>query len=259
MTEIANEKARRFISTLGKHSLTIYAVAQAAAVSEGTLRAFRDTPGRVPTLRVIMDVTDAVCRLARAAHPGEDYDFKPEYVFGSDLFREGRIAAFLETVPSRTETITHRAPQGISDRVEIKGEQTRRDSRRLPVRGVAEGGDDGAFNFTSGEIDQVLCPPGVIGEKGLYALYVVGDSMEPRYMAGDLVYVSPNRPSRVGDDVVIEVVEDGERLAFIKRLIKRDDKGVHLQQFNPPAELTWRRSAITTLHRIFTLNELYGV
>src|SRR3546814_12355143 len=43
-------------------------------------------------------------------------------------------------------------------------------------------------------------PPSIDSNRKSYALYITGESMEPRYRAGDLVYVDPRRAPSIGED-----------------------------------------------------------
>lgn len=117
----------------------------------------------------------------------------------------------------------------------------------LPVLGVAMGGDDATFEF-NGQIGEYVGRPSCLQTVGdAYALYVTGESMEPRYFAGEIVYVNPHRPPAPGDFVVVEL-RDGR--AMVKRLVRRTADGVILAQYNPPAQLELARRDIVRMHRI---------
>ena len=66
--------------------------------------------------------------------------------------------------------------------------------RDLPIMGAVRGGADG-FYFNEGEPKEyVVRPANLAGSSNAFALFVDGDSMEPRYFAGEVLYVNPNRP-----------------------------------------------------------------
>lgn len=97
-------------------------------------------------------------------------------------------------------------------------------------------------------------------EKNIYALYVVGDSMEPRYDEGDLVFVHMDRPPTIGCDVVVQV-KDGEDepiTAYIKTLKRRTAKTLYLEQYNPKDVMEVPLSTVKSVHKILTTNEIYG-
>ena len=64
----------------------------------------------------------------------------------------------------------------------------------VPVYGVAVAGDAGDFSFNGERIDTARRPPGLAGRAGVFAIYVVGDSMEPWRKPGDLLYLDQHRP-----------------------------------------------------------------
>src|SRR5262249_26816986 len=61
----------------------------------------------------------------------------------------------------------------------------------IPVYGHAMGGKDGEFVLNGNQVSEVLAPPNLSHVPDAYAVYVVGDSMEPRYFAGETVFVNP--------------------------------------------------------------------
>ena len=129
----------------------------------------------------------------------------------------------------------------------------------ISVRGTAQGGPQGAFVLTGDDIDYVRCPPRLATAQGTYALFIEGDSMTPRYEPGELIFVSPRRPARIGDDVVI-IRRDGagEQCASIKRLLKRGGEEVVAEQFNPPIEIRFAATDIEAIHLVLRMVDLYG-
>src|SRR5262249_44100415 len=61
----------------------------------------------------------------------------------------------------------------------------------IPVYGHALGGKDGGFILSGNRVSEVLAPPNLAHVPDAYAVYVVGESMEPRYFAGETVFVNP--------------------------------------------------------------------
>lgn len=131
----------------------------------------------------------------------------------------------------------------------------------VPVYGTAAGSAKGAFQLEDAIIDRVRRPPGLIGAADVYAIYVMGDSMEPMIAAGELRFVHPHRPVQVGDVVILQV-RDGKNepiQAYIKKLVRRTDGKVVLKQFNPERELTFDAKSVVALHKVLTMNDLFGV
>jgi len=123
---------------------------------------------------------------------------------------------------------------------------------RIPAYGQAVGGRDGEFILNGNRIVDVLAPPSLLGVPDAYAVYVVGDSMEPRYFAGEAVFVNPRLPVRRGDFVVAQIaVEDGEPPhAYIKRFVARDARTLRLEQFHPKKTLEFPVGRVISVHRI---------
>lgn len=131
----------------------------------------------------------------------------------------------------------------------------------VPVLGTAAGSLEGAFQLEQGlPIDHVRRPPGIATAVDVYAIYVAGDSMAPRFDEGELIYVSGKRPARPGDYVVVQTSEeDGEITAWCKRLVRRDTKSIVVEQFNPPKTFEISARAAIAVHRVLTTNDLFGV
>jgi phage repressor protein C with HTH and peptisase S24 domain len=119
--------------------------------------------------------------------------------------------------------------------------------RDLPVMGAVKGGSEG-FYFNEGEPKEYVPRPATLaGASNGFALYVDGDSMEPRYFAGELVYVTPNRPLTRGCFVAVEL-KDGQ--GFIKQFLKRSDELVVLRQLNPAKDIRLQARDVKQLYRI---------
>lgn len=125
----------------------------------------------------------------------------------------------------------------------------------IPVYGHAVGGKDGQFVLNGNKVADILAPPSLSGIPEAYAVYVVGDSMEERYFAGEVVFVNPRLPVRQGNFVVAQVRETGGAhgeapSAYVKRFISMDDKRLRLEQTNPKKYLDFPRERVVSVHRI---------
>ena len=137
----------------------------------------------------------------------------------------------------------------------------------LPVLGVTLGGRDddrGPDFWLNGEtVSHVARPRKLEGRTNVFALYVDGDSMEPKDRARDLVVVEKANPAP-GDDVVIELKparsDDAEHdnPSFLKQLVARRGSFVTVRQFNPPKEIEFDLKEIKNLFRVIPLKELMG-
>lgn len=123
---------------------------------------------------------------------------------------------------------------------------------RIPVYGQAIGGVDGRFVFNGQKIADVLAPPAVAGVRDAYAVYVVGESMEPRYKAGETAFVHPYIPVRRGDFVVVQIQgDDGDApFGYIKEFVSMDERRLRLKQLNPAETLEFPRKAVISVHKI---------
>ncbi|WP_254658821.1 S24 family peptidase [Ruegeria sp. TM1040] len=95
--------------------------------------------------------------------------------------------------------------------------------------------------YEKGDGPQVECPPG-IGPHGVVAVEVEGDSMEPVYSAGDLLFYSRNGHDSVPDDVVGYkcVCEDADGMGWVKQVKAGDEPGLfHLISLNPTGANMW--------------------
>lgn len=127
------------------------------------------------------------------------------------------------------------------------------DFSRVPIRGQAMGGKDGALTFnTDQNMGDILAPPILNGVPGAYAVYVVGDSMLERYRHGEVVFVHPFQPYRKDDDVVVQIaMGDGEPpCGWVKRFVSMDSKTLKVRQLNPKKILTFKRGMVISIHKI---------
>lgn len=135
--------------------------------------------------------------------------------------------------------------------------------RDVPVLGTAAGSAIGGydFRFEGGVIDYVRRPPALVGAKDIYAIFVTGSSMDPEHRAGDLRFVNPHRPPALGDTVIIQVRtrDEGETEAYIKRLVRRTGDRIMAAQLNPEATIEFKAPTVVAIHKVLSLNELFGV
>lgn len=109
-------------------------------------------------------------------------------------------------------------------------------------------------------IDYAPRPPALRNSRNIYAIFVLNDSMHPAYESGALVYVSPDKPARAGDYVIVQVrTPQGDIEALFKRLKRQDDHVLVLTQYNPAKDIKIPQANVVALHRAYSLNELVGV
>lgn len=94
------------------------------------------------------------------------------------------------------------------------------------------------MTITPDPIEWVTRPDNLAHVKNAFGVYVVGDSMEPRYEQGDLITVHPTKPPSNGADVLVLASHPtGETAALVKRLVKVTPSHWIVRQFNPPGEM----------------------
>jgi len=104
-------------------------------------------------------------------------------------------------------------------------------TRKVPLMSLLQAGGFGktADPYQAGDpFDWLLCPARC-GPR-TFALKVYGESMEPRYQNGDIIYVDPDVSPTYGSDVVVRL--DNSNEATFKRLVI-EGKRRYLKPLNP--------------------------
>ena len=108
------------------------------------------------------------------------------------------------------------------------------------------------------EVDRVRRPPILSHVADAYAVFVIGDSMEPLHPHGAVRAVHPHRPAAKGDTVVVyttnHAADPGQ--VYIKTLLSQSGEEVALQQLNPPATIRIPRKYVTALHKVLSYDEM---
>ncbi|MEQ3625952.1 MAG: S24 family peptidase [Celeribacter sp.] len=95
--------------------------------------------------------------------------------------------------------------------------------------------------YEKGDGPQVEAPAG-LPTHGVVAVEVEGDSMEPVYSAGDLLFYTRHTSDGVPDDVIGHrcVCEDEDGMAWVKQVKPGSEPGLfHLISINPGAITKW--------------------
>lgn len=142
-------------------------------------------------------------------------------------------------------------------------------ARDLPVFASAQAGPDGMM-VSYDPIEWIERPAPLAGVPDAFAMYVVNDSMEPRYRQGDLLLIHPQRPVRPGKDVLVisrdnlpaeadaalspdealSLQADDEHSAWIKQLVRMEPGQVVLRQLNPARDFALPRHRVAGLHLV---------
>jgi Helix-turn-helix domain len=119
--------------------------------------------------------------------------------------------------------------------------------RDLPVLGTVRG-DGNGFLFNAGAPTEfVERPANLRGVFNGFALYMDGDCMEPRYYAGELLTVNPNRPLTRHCFVAVELATG---LGLIRQFLRRTETELVLHQFSPAKDLHLKSAEVKRVCRI---------
>ena len=122
----------------------------------------------------------------------------------------------------------------------------------IPIRSAARGGGEQEMFLEDGPIGYTARPNNLVGVRGAYAIYMVGDSMEPRYQQGWLLHVNPFKPPTRGRDVV---VYKSDKAALIKQFVRWDGDALVLRQLNPDSELRIPRGEVGECHLVVGVDQ----
>jgi phage repressor protein C with HTH and peptisase S24 domain len=118
---------------------------------------------------------------------------------------------------------------------------------RIPIRSGARGGIDHEMFLEDGPIGYTSRPANLSGVRSAYAIYMVGDSMVPRYEPGWLLHINPFKPPTRGRDVV--VYKEGQ-VVLIKQFVGWEGDTLVLRQLNPPDTLRIPRTQVRECHLV---------
>jgi len=131
----------------------------------------------------------------------------------------------------------------------------------IPIMGTAAGSAIGSFVIEGGPVDFTYRPPGLAQARDIYAIYIAGNSMSPAHNPGDLRFVNPHKPHRVGDDVIIQT-KNGEGKAIeasIGRFKSKDSEFITIEKLNPTnTQVKFKVEFTIAIHRVLTTNELFA-
>ena len=125
--------------------------------------------------------------------------------------------------------------------------------RDLPVLSVFREGSDG-FWFAEGDAKEfVERPANLRGVANAFALYADGETMQPRYFAGELLFVNPNRPITSNCFVAIEM---GDGRGHVRQFLRRTHDGIFVRRLHPDNEQRLAASDVKRMYRITGSAEL---
>lgn len=124
-----------------------------------------------------------------------------------------------------------------------------KEHRLVPVVGEVKGGDDGfleELQYPVGHGEGSVEYP--TADRSAYALRVRGDSMHPRYRAGEFIVVTPSIEAQPSDDVVV-ALKDGRKLLKVLNWVQ--DGEIQLLSINNHfGPLTLQLSDVDFVHLV---------
>ncbi|CAO3407431.1 XRE family transcriptional regulator [Azospirillum largimobile] len=123
----------------------------------------------------------------------------------------------------------------------------------MPVRAAARGGVDQEMFLEDGPIDWIARPDYLKNARDPYAMYVVGESMMPRFRPAQLLHVNPHKPPAPGAGVV---VVKRNKAVLVKEFVRRGPEAVVLREYQPAdREFAVPLEELDTLHTVVGLQE----
>jgi phage repressor protein C with HTH and peptisase S24 domain len=202
-----------------------------------------EATGAKETVRKILDGTSKNPRIDTIIKIAEVLNVTPQYLMGDD-----------EPAQANSQGVRSKAAPELPARQDMPLD--------VPVMGTAAGSHlRGAFELGSGVVDYVRRPSTLNGSRDVYALYVEGSSMEPQYFPGDLIYVHPHKPPRTGDIVVVQCknADHEPTEATLGVFRKKSGQFVTIGKRNPVADIDIAIETVKSIHKVLSVNELFGV
>ena len=122
----------------------------------------------------------------------------------------------------------------------------------IPIRSAARGGGEQEMFLGDGPIGYTPRPSNLGGVRDAYAIYMIGDSMEPRYEQGWLLHINPFKPPTRGRDVVVYKTDQA---VLIKQFLRWDSDTLVLRQLNPSQELRIPRDEVQECHLVVGVDQ----
>jgi phage repressor protein C with HTH and peptisase S24 domain len=123
----------------------------------------------------------------------------------------------------------------------------------VPVLG-ARGGVRGAeLVFADDDcIEWTFAAPGLDKAQGIYAAYVPGGEMMPRYRPGEMVWINPNKPVKQGDDVLVKLKDGKSRrmIGIIREFVAWEEQAVLLKMYNPAKDDRYAEEDVASIDLI---------
>jgi transcriptional regulator with XRE-family HTH domain len=153
---------------------------------------------------------------------------------------------------SRLQKLLGISPPAATDEERVLARRAFDRRSRLPVVGTPAPGDEERILIDALPRGEILAPPQLEGVEGAKAVYVRGRAMEPRYYAGEIVYLNPSRPPNPGDFVFLTVREPSfpAGVGYIRQFAGADLVSIRTYTINPRREELIPRQAVIEIATI---------
>ena len=121
----------------------------------------------------------------------------------------------------------------------------------LPIMSLSIGGREGRYILTGDMGEYIARPPQLEGVQKAYALYIQDQSMEPRFLKGEIVYIHPGKPSSIGDFVCLTLNQiKGNTEIEIGQLVEQENTYVCILKSGQNNKIKFKTSDIAKLDTI---------
>jgi phage repressor protein C with HTH and peptisase S24 domain len=142
-------------------------------------------------------------------------------------------------VTNETDLLLHRPPAVLKPAIPVIGQPDRMGGNQLIFP------EDDCVEWT-------FSPPGLENTHGIYAVYVHGTQMSPRYRPGEMVWINPNKPLKRGDDVLVRLkdAKTAQTIGIIREFVAWQDRELVLAMFNPSGEERYALDEVISIHPV---------
>ncbi len=241
MTEPAEILRERLGEALSKSSLSPRALSLAIGANHSYVSQLLDGRGGMPAANRVIKLADAL-------------DVSAEWLLGEIDYP----APVRSDVSLSDRHIEWRGPDRAEPGIPLVGTGDCADLNVCSESGEMITVERSSFD-PDHHVRMLVRPPALRGQSGLYAIYFHGESMEPRFEAGEVGIVDPQRPVRNGDYVLVQLnAGDSDEVVsvLVKRLVRQNADEIVLEQFNPSVTFSVPKSRVARVHRILQQTEL---
>lgn len=132
-------------------------------------------------------------------------------------------------------------------RVTLERGRTPPKTRDLPILGYVKAGEVGFFLDQGVVGGYAMRPSDLHDMPEAYAVRVHDDSMLDKLQPGWVLQIDPFKTPMKGDFVVVQL-SDGQ--CFVKALVRRTQKAVIVEQFNPARTVEYKPEKVLALHLV---------